>query len=83
MAKSVYRIKGRLEMASVEQEGKVTIDRGNNTFSVRPLRGRRAYILPLNDVAEMVVQKIIQAEARQEREPRRTLAKRGLLGVSR
>ncbi len=80
MGKAIFRVKGRLEMASQDQEATVIINRENNTFSVRPLRGRREYILPLSSVAEMVVQKIIIAEVQQAKPFRQRLVKRGMLG---
>jgi hypothetical protein len=58
-------------MASRPSEGTVTIDRGASLFSVRPLRRRRIYTLPLDKVAEMVVQRIIAAEAAERRRTRK------------
>jgi predicted nucleic acid-binding Zn ribbon protein len=49
------------------QAATVTIDRSTHVVSVRPLRSRRTYDLPLSDVAEMVAQRIIIAEAREKR----------------
>jgi hypothetical protein len=62
-----FRVSGRLDMASRTQEGTVTIDRGADLFSVRPLRRHRSYTLSLSRVAEMVCQKIIAHEAREKR----------------
>lgn len=67
MSVARFRVAGRLDMASRTQEGTVTVDRGADLFSVRPLRRRRIYTLPLSKVAEMVCQKIIMAEAREKR----------------
>lgn len=62
-----FRVVGLLDMASRPSVGTVTIDRARGLFSVRPLRRRRAYELPLYRVAEMVVRGIIVAEAREKR----------------
>jgi hypothetical protein len=40
----------------------VYVDRDSLTFTVKPLRRRRTYQLPLSTVAEIVVGKIIKAE---------------------
>lgn len=61
-----FRIRARLDMASQESDGKVYIDRASSTFSVRRLRSRRTFTLPLSTVAEMVVRTIIAAEAREQ-----------------
>lgn len=68
-----YRIVGRLDMAR-PQDGTVLVDREAGLFSVRPLRRRRVYTLPLATVAELVCSKIIKAEVaakRAERKARR------------
>ncbi len=62
-----FRVCGRLDMASRVSYGTVTIARSEDLFSVRPLRRRRVYSLPLSIVAEMVVRSIIAAEVRQKR----------------
>jgi hypothetical protein len=62
-----FRVCGRLDMASRASFGTVTIDRGADLFSVRPLRRRRVYTLPLSTVAELVCRTIIAAEAREKR----------------
>ena len=63
-----FRVVARLDMASRQSAGTVTIDRGPAPmFAVRPLRRRREYVLPLAAVAELVVRSIIVAEARERR----------------
>jgi hypothetical protein len=62
-----FRVVGRLDLASRVTTGTVTIDRGAGLFSVRPLRRHREYVLPLSTVADLVVQKIVAAEAREKR----------------
>lgn len=56
-----------LDMASRASVGTVTIDRGAGLISVRPLRRRRVYALPLADVASWIVRTIIAAEVRERR----------------
>lgn len=64
------KVVGRLHMASKATKGTVTIDRAG-TFSVRPLRKHTAYSLPLDTVAELVVQRIIAAEVQKARAAKR------------
>lgn len=40
----------------------VTIDRNNNFISVKPLRRHRAYEMRLEDVAQIICERIIMAE---------------------
>lgn len=49
------------------REATVTIDRDRMLFAVRPLRRRREYVLPLAAVAEMVVWRLVNLEAREKR----------------
>lgn len=67
MSVARFRVVAMLDMASRASVGTVTIDRGAGLFSVRPLRRRREYVLPLHKVAEMVCRSIIAAEAREKR----------------
>lgn len=67
MSVARFKVVARLDMASRETAGTVTIDRSAGVFSVRPLRKRRGYMLPLTEVASMVCRAIIAAEARQQR----------------
>jgi hypothetical protein len=61
MKKAHFKIVARLDR-SVPQSGTVTIERAVGLFTVRPARRRRAYVLPLATVAEIVVARIIRAE---------------------
>jgi hypothetical protein len=61
---------------SAPQPGTVTIDRDRGVFSVRPLRRKRVYELPLDVVASIVVQKIIKAEVAEARAAKRQRRKR-------
>lgn len=58
--KSKFRIDGRFDSAPGVT---VTIDRNAGLFSVRPLRRKREYTLPLRTVAEMVFWRIVKSEA--------------------
>lgn len=64
---SRYSVVGRLDMASRMTRGTVTINREAGLFTVRPLRRRKLYELPLSDVATMVCQRIVKAEIFQKR----------------
>jgi hypothetical protein len=66
-----FRVVGRLDAASRRQEGTVTISRTALTFSVRPLRRRRTYVLPLSTVAEIVCQRQLRAELAERRAEKR------------
>lgn len=73
------RVLGRFDHASRIQEATVTLNRAAGIFEVRPLRSRRSYDLPLGVVAEMVVQRLIKAEAfikRMEKGKKRKAARR-------
>lgn len=74
---SVARAKviGRLDNAGALQEGTVTLDRAG-FFSVRPLRRHRVYELPLSTVAEMVVHRILLAEAAERRRAKKDARRR-------
>jgi len=71
-----FRVVALLDMASRPTVGTVTIDRAAGLFTVRPLRRRRLYTLPLDMVASLVVRKIIAEEARQAREEKRARKRR-------
>jgi hypothetical protein len=71
-----FRVVGRLDMASRPTIGTVTIDRGANLFSVRPLRRRRIYTLPLDVVAGMVVRSLILTEVREKRAAKKKARRR-------
>ncbi len=60
------RVVGQLDM-SRPQEGTVTIDRAAGLFTVRPLRSRRTYTLPLSTVAEIVAHRLIKSELEERR----------------
>jgi hypothetical protein len=69
--RSRFRVVARLDMASRASVGTVTIDRGAAPlFSVRPLRRRRVYTVPLATVAEWVVRTLIAEEVRERRRAR-------------
>jgi len=56
------RVVGRFQFASKPTEATVTIDRELRLFSVRPLRSRREYTLPLATMAEIAFQRVVRAE---------------------
>lgn len=57
-----FRARGRFVRASKETEAEVVIDRKVGLFTVRPLRSKRLYTLPLSTVAEIVVSKCVKAD---------------------
>ena len=77
------RVFARLDSASREQWGTVSIDRESGTFAVRPLRRRREYVLPLSVIAEMVCRRIIASEVATKRKAKRTRRKLSLVRVGR
>lgn len=72
MATARFRVVGKFDGAS---EATVVINRSSGVVSVRPLRRRRTYELPLADVAERIVWRIVTAEAAEKR--KRKGARRG------
>jgi hypothetical protein len=67
MSVARFKVCAKMSMASRPSYATVTIDRGANLFSVRELRRRRVYTLPLDAVAGMVVRSMIVAEVREKR----------------
>ncbi len=66
-----------------ERVARVTIlvddDTSRSVFSVRPFRRRRSYELPLADVAQLVLERVVRAELaamKRERARRRAMHKR-------
>jgi hypothetical protein len=59
-----FRIEGRLDRASGSTAGTVVVNPSVGLFSVRPLRRRRTYDLPLSTVGDLVVELVVRAEAR-------------------
>ena len=53
------KVEGSFDKAAGQQTATVEIDRDRGLFSVRPLRSRRVYTLPLATVAEIVCHRII------------------------
>ncbi len=66
MSVASFKICTKLSMASRPSRGTVTIDRKSNLFSVRELRRRKTFTVPLDDVASMVVRGLILTELRQK-----------------
>lgn len=83
---SVARFKVRqavpMDDASKPQTATVEVDRAAELFTVRPFRRRRAYTLPLNRVAQMVVRGILLAE-RLEHGRTKAAAKRAVVDARR
>jgi hypothetical protein len=51
--------------------GTVTVERAVDLFVVRPLRRRRVYSMPLSQVAQIVVERVIKAEVAQRKAERK------------
>lgn len=63
-----FKVAGKLDRVAGLHLGTVSIDRSSRpVFTVRPLRRRRVYALPLDVVADLVVLKVIAAELREKR----------------
>lgn len=65
-----FRVLARLD-GTRAQEGTVTITCDSGLISVRPLRRRREYVLPLSAVAEMICARVARAEVEERRNARR------------
>jgi len=70
--KSHFKVVGKFTGAGfAPTEAAVTIDRESGIFSVRERRRRRVYSLHLSAVAQLVVWRLIEAEARERRDAKR------------
>lgn len=69
--KTRFRVIGTFDLAGGSQVATVEIDRISGIVSVRPLRRRRTYSLPLADVAAWICQATIRAEVRERRHANR------------
>lgn len=65
-----FRVVGRFDRVGV-QEATVLVDRAAGLFTVRPLRRRKTYTLPLSTIAEIVVARITKAEVAREKAEKR------------
>ncbi len=74
MKENHFRVVAVLDRARAS-EGTVTINRAAGLFSVRPLRRRRVYTLPLAAVAELVVQRMIRLEVLERARAKRAARK--------
>jgi hypothetical protein len=68
MRRARFRVFGRFDGATAAT---VEVDRAAGLFTVRPLRRRRTFTLPLAAVAEMVIWRIVRAEVAERRAARR------------
>lgn len=57
----------KFDRAGASVRGVVSIDRGAGLVRARPLRGRRAYELPLSAVADFICRTVILSELREKR----------------
>lgn len=62
-----FPVYGTFDRASRVTKGTVTIDRAASLITVRRSRARKTYTLPLDTVANMIVQRIVKAEVFQKR----------------
>jgi hypothetical protein len=58
---------GRLDSAGGVQRGTITIYRDADLVTVRPLRRKRTYTLPLSTVADYICRSVIYAELAEKR----------------
>jgi hypothetical protein len=85
MSRARFKVKSDKPDFNQATTATVTISRLTGVFSVRPYHRRTTYSLPLAEVAQMVLWRVIKAEAEQKLQakmsgkPRVKLAKRGLL----
>lgn len=69
--KARFKVYGRMDGAP---SATVEIDRASDLITVRPLRRRKTYTLPLASVAEMVIWRFARAEAAEKQSKRRKAA---------
>ena len=62
-SKAHFAIEGRVDNA---QGGRLTVDRRLGLVTVRPKGKRRTYVLPLVDVANIIVCRVVKAELPRE-----------------
>ncbi len=65
MSKVYIKVEALFGMTT-KREGIVTIDRASKTISVRERFGREEFILPLDEVADIISLKVLQAKALSE-----------------
>jgi hypothetical protein len=70
MSVAKFRVVGQLDGAGGMKEGTVEIDRATGMMTVRPLRSRTAYELPLKDVATWLCRQHMFAVVREEKKAR-------------
>jgi hypothetical protein len=68
-----FRVHGRFNRAT---SATVTINRDTGLITVRPLRKRRSYELPLSWAAEAVMWQVLKAEAAEKRAAKRARGRR-------
>lgn len=76
MRKTRFRVIGRFVLASRPQTATVVIDRDAGLMTVRPLRHRKIYTLPLATVAEWMVRHLIRLEVIEKRRAKKAGRKR-------
>lgn len=64
MSKTKFKVYGEF---NGKREATVSIDRGSNLVSVRPLHFRKTYEMRLEDLAELVIWRCVKAEALEKR----------------
>ena len=86
MSKSHFTIEAHFGHTT-KRKGFLTIDRASNTISVREARGRDTFVMPLDEVADIIALKMLAVKGNEERttRPRRrvVMARRGLLSIGR
>lgn len=67
MSRAKFKIKSDKPDFNKATTATVVISRLGGVFSVRPHRQRKTYALPLSEVAQMVIWRIVSAEAEAKR----------------
>lgn len=65
-----------------KQKGTVSIDRDTGVVTIRAAHGRRTYTTTLNQIATLIVQRLIMAGHAETKRTRRKKASRGILALS-
>ena len=71
MKRRSYKIRVKVRRIDRAKEATIMIDRAAGLISVRPLRSRRVYTLPLSAVAEQIAWRVIRFELAEQKKQKK------------